>query len=234
MGGTSEIGMAVVEALRPARGTEVVLVGRDRGALAAVGDSLPCDVSIEEFEATGPDHQELVGRLAAGGPVDIVLMAFGILGDARSAARSPRAALEILDVDFRAQVELGLLWAEALRAQGHGTLVFFSSIAGVRARRANFMYGAAKAGLDAFASGLGDSLQGSGVRVLVVRPGFVRGRMTAGMTPAPFAVDPQAVGRAAAEAWQKGASQVWVPPVLRIVATGMRLTPRPLWRRLSR
>ena len=77
-----------------------------------------------------------------------------------------------------------------LRHQGHGRLVVLSSVAGERARSANFIYGSSKAGLDAFAQGLGDSLVGSGVDVMIVRPGFVVGRMTEGMTPAPFSTTP--------------------------------------------
>ena len=86
-----------------------------------------------------------------------------------------------------------------------------SSVAAVRPRKANFVYGAAKAGLDAFARGLADSLHGSGVRVVLVRPGFVTGRMTAGMPPAPLATTPAKVGAATAAALRDGRSAVWIP-----------------------
>ena len=83
-----------------------------------------------------------------------------------------------------------------MRARGRGTIVVLSSVAAVRPRKANFVYGSAKAGLDAFARGLADSLHGTGVRVLLVRPGFVLGRMTAGMPAAPLAsITPRAGGR---------------------------------------
>ena len=95
--------------------------------------------------------------------------------------------------------------------------------------------GRPKAGLDAFARGLADALHGSGVRVLLVRPGFVTGRMTAGMTPAPLATTSQAVGAAVAAALRRpAAGTVWVPPSLAVLATGLRLLPRPVWRRLPR
>jgi short-subunit dehydrogenase len=112
--------------------------------------------------------------------------------------------------------------------------VVFSSVAGVRVRRANYVYGSAKAGLDGFASGLGDALFGSGVRLLLVRPGFVIGRMTEGMPPAPFSSTPEQVGEATVRALLAGRDVVWVPSVLRVVGALMRLLPRSLWRRMPR
>ena len=93
--------------------------------------------------------------------------------------------------------------------------------------------GSAKAGLDAFARGFADALHGSGVRLLLVRPGFVTGRMTAGMPPAPLATTPEAVGRATA-ALRRGQDTVWVPPALAALAHALKLVPRPIWRRISR
>ncbi len=109
-----------------------------------------------------------------------------------------------------------------------------SSVAAIRPRKANFVYGAAKAGLDAFARGLADALHGSGVRVLLVRPGFVTGRMTAGMTPAPLATTPSAVGTAVAAGLARGRGTIWVPPPLAVLAAVLRALPRPVWRRLPR
>ena len=91
-----------------------------------------------------------------------------------------------------------------------------------------------KAGLDAFARGLADLLHGTGVRVLLVRPGFVTGRMTAGLPPAPLATTPEAVGKATAAALRRGQAMVWVPPALAGLALALKLVPRPLWRRISR
>jgi short-subunit dehydrogenase len=113
-------------------------------------------------------------------------------------------------------------------------LVVFSSVAGARVRRANYVYGSAKAGLDGFASGLADALHGTGVRLLIVRPGFVIGRMTAGMEPAPMSSTPDQVAAATVRALARGRRAVWVPWVLRPVILGMRLTPQAVWRRMPR
>ncbi len=121
-----------------------------------------------------------------------------------------------------------------MREAGHGTIVILSSVAAIRPRRANFVYGAAKAGLDAFARGLADSLAGSGVRVVLVRPGFVIGRMTEGLPAAPLSSTPAQVGAAVAAGLAGPADVIWVPQSLRLAAVVLRLIPRPLWRRMRR
>jgi decaprenylphospho-beta-D-erythro-pentofuranosid-2-ulose 2-reductase len=109
-----------------------------------------------------------------------------------------------------------------------------SSVAGVRVRKANYVYGSAKAGLDGFAQGLADALHGSGARVVVVRPGFVIGRMTAGLTPAPMSATVDVVADAVIEGLRSGRQTVWAPKGLRPVFAVMRLLPRAIWRRLPR
>jgi decaprenylphospho-beta-D-erythro-pentofuranosid-2-ulose 2-reductase len=105
-------------------------------------------------------------------------------------------------------------------------------VAAERPRAGNAIYGAAKAGLDALAQGLADAAAGTGVRVLVVRPGFVVDRMTAGLEPAPFATRPDAVAEATARALERGDHTVWVPGSLRLVFSALRHLPRPVYRRL--
>ena len=122
--------------------------------------------------------------------MDLVISAAGVLTGQQTLDRDPLRAGLLVETNFTAHVTTLLAAAARMRAQGHGTIVVLSSVAAIRPRKANFVYGAAKAGLDAFARGLADSLHGSGVRVLLVRPGFVIGRMTAGMTPAPLATTP--------------------------------------------
>jgi decaprenylphospho-beta-D-erythro-pentofuranosid-2-ulose 2-reductase len=235
LGGTSEIGLAVLRALPADPARTFVLAGRDREALAAAGRGLPGGVELADFEARDEASRRRVLDLAfAGGPVDTVLAAFGVLGDQGRAERDPAHAEEVLTVDLVAQAGVLLDAAARMARQGGGTLVVFSSVAAVRARRANFVYGAGKAGLDAFACGLADRLHGTSVRVLLVRPGFVTGRMTAGLPPAPLATDPERVAAAVVAALAAGTEVVWVPGALRYLALALRLVPRPLWRRVRR
>lgn len=191
-----------------------------------------------EFDADDvARHAEfLAGVVERFGPLDVVVTAFGILGDQARAELEPEHALAIVHTDYVAHVSILTHLATLLRAQGSGRLVVFSSVAGIRVRRANYVYGSAKAGLDGFASGLSDALatSGSGVHLLLVRPGFVIGRMTHGMTPAPLSSTPDQVADATVAALARGRHTVWVPGLLRPVFTLMRLLPRPIWRRLPR
>jgi decaprenylphospho-beta-D-erythro-pentofuranosid-2-ulose 2-reductase len=166
------------------------------------------------------------------GDIDLVLAAAGALGDQADLESDPTAAAELITTNFTGLAAALLAAAARMRAQGHGRLVVLSSVAGERARKANFIYGSTKSGLDAFAQGLGDSLVGSGVSVTIVRPGFVVGRMTEGMDPAPFATSPEAVAAAVIGGIGSGAEVVYVPPVLRWVFAVMRLLPRAVWRRM--
>ena len=237
LGGTSEIGVATVRALDLPPGSTLFLAGRDQHGVATVAKNLPGTITIvtDHFEATNPDSvAAVIHRAFDAAVIDVVLPAFGLLGDQAAFEAEPAASAELLTVNVVAQTRALLEAAVRLRQQGQGTLVVLSSIAGVRPRRANFVYGAAKAALDALAQGLSDALHGSGARVLLVRPGFVIGRMTAGMSPAPMATTPEAVGRAIAEAINNDKRIVWVPRRLRAVALAMPLVPRPVWRRLPR
>jgi decaprenylphospho-beta-D-erythro-pentofuranosid-2-ulose 2-reductase len=240
LGGTSEIGLEILAALRLPPGTEVLLAGRDEQRMAAAGKELGARVRTLPFDATAPDtHEALIGEAFAGGDVDLVISAAGILTAQQILDHDPLAAGRLVETNFTGHVSTLLAVAGQMRAQGHGTIVVLSSIAAIRPRKANFVYGAAKSGLDAFGRGLADSLHGTGVNVLLVRPGFVIGRMTAGMAPAPLSTTPAAVGAAVAARLRRAGGTspggvVWVPPTLAPVAAAFQLMPRPLWRRLPR
>jgi decaprenylphospho-beta-D-erythro-pentofuranosid-2-ulose 2-reductase len=111
-------------------------------------------------------------------------------------------------------------------------IVALSTVAGERVRRSNFVYGSSKAGFDAFFQGLGDSLVGTGVRVMIVRPGFVHTKMTEGLEPAPLATTAEAVADAIVHGMERGSEVIWVPPALRFVMSGLRHVPRALFRKL--
>jgi decaprenylphospho-beta-D-erythro-pentofuranosid-2-ulose 2-reductase len=235
LGGTSEIGLAILAALSAPADTEVVLAGRDEQRMASAGKELPFRCSTITFDAMAPDAgKPVIAAAFADGPVDLVIAATGVLIAQDEIDDDPALGARMIDVNFTGHVTTLLAAAARMRAQRSGTIVVLSSIAAVRPRRANYVYGAAKAGLDAFARGLADALAGTGVRVLLVRPGFVTGRMTAGLPPAPLAVTPGQVGTAVAAALEGTASQLWVPRSLAALAMAIRLAPRSLWRRMRR
>ena len=148
-----------------------------------------------------------------------------------SASEQAEAAA-LAHVNFTGAISASVAVANRLRKQGHGTLVVLSSVAGERVRKANFVYGATKAGLDGFAQGLGDSLEGTGARVLVVRPGFVHSAMTKGMKAAPFATTPDKVADVTVQGLRRGSRTVWAPGILRFVFSALRHVPGPIWRKL--
>lgn len=235
IGGTSELGLAILAALPLRLDTEVLLAGRDATRLQAAGETLPGEVRVLQYEATDPEAAErLVTDATANGPLDLVISAAGVLIRQDRLDAAPAEAGLLVETNFASHVTALLAAAAAMRQAGHGTIVILSSVAAIRPRRANFVYGAAKAGLDAFGRGLADALHGTGVRVLLVRPGFVVGRMTAGMNPAPLSCLPPEVGAAVAAGLARSSSVVWVPPAMRLLGAVIPVVPRPLWRRLRR
>lgn len=238
-GGRSEIGVAIATRLAP--GNTVVLAARPGAdladAVAACRAAGATEVETAEFDADEVAAHEAVveGIESRLGAIDVAVLAFGILGDQAKAEADAGEVVRILHTDFVAQASLLTVLAARMRARGSGTLVAFSSVAGQRVRRPNYVYGSAKAGLDGFASGLADALHGSGVHLIIARPGFVVGRMTAGMTPAPFSSTPDQVADAVVARIAEGHGvEVWIPRKLAALFAVARFVPRSLWRRMPR
>jgi len=207
-------------------------------ALAARG--ITADAIAFDADATST-HEAVVDQafgaaMAASGAdgLDLAIVAFAVLGDQERAKRDPATAARLATTNFVGAVSVLTALGNRFARQGHGTIMVLSSVAGERARKANYPYGATKAGLDAFAQGLGDALADANVHVLVVRPGWVATKMTAGNRAAPLATDPQRVAKDVLDGLERGAHTVWSPRVLRGVFALMRALPRPLWRRLER
>ena len=239
---TSDIGAAIAERLVRGGCGDVVLAGRRPPAMEAVAARLR-DAGAEQVEIVAWDAADVESHAAAvdaafaaagsGRDLDAVVLAAGVLGDQAEFDKDPAAAAEAVVTNYGGPVATLLHVAERLRAQGHGTIIVLSSVAGERARKGNYVYGSTKAGLDAFAQGLGDALVGTGVRVLVVRPGFVHSSMTEGRDPAPFATTPEQVADAVVDALARGREIVWVPGTLRVVFSAFRHLPRGVWRRVA-
>ena len=246
-GGNSEIALATVEALVPDGLEHVVLLVRDpTGPTAAERlEGKGVRTTVLPFDAdaidthTGAVDAAIAAAVAGTGTdtpagLDLAIVAFALLGDQDASTRDPAAAVALAHTNFTGAVSVLTILGERLRAQGHGAIVVLSSVAAQRARQANYPYGATKAGLDAFAQGLGDALAPAGVHVLVARPGWVRTKMTSARAtkPPPMATDAGGVGRDIAAGLRKGAHTVWSPPALRYAFAGMRLLPRRMWRRI--
>ena len=239
LGGSSDIAGALVDRLVADRCRTVILGGRNADALARAAkrakESGADSAKTVMFNALDIDNVEAAVAEcfeAVGDTVDLVLITIGRLGDAAADVTEARRIAENITVNFTWPAAALSSTAQRLRAQGYGRVVVFSSVAGVRIRQANFIYGSAKSGLDGYALGLAETLRGSGVHLQVVRPGFVRTKMTAGLRSAPFAVDPEVVATAVMRGIESNQSIIWVPSTLRWVFLVLRHLPQQLWRRI--
>lgn len=236
LGGTSDIAIATIEVWAHSCRPRVVLAARPtprRAEVAARLRSQGLDVEELDFEAEDPgSHPAVLDRAFAGTDVDVALVAFGILGDEEEAWQDHASAVAHANVNYVGAVSVGVLLAQRMRRQGHGTIVALSSVAGERVRRSNFVYGSTKAGMDSFFLGLGEALRPEGLQVCVVRPGFVHTKMTTGREAAPLSVTPEQVADAVVDAVANRRDLVWVPAALRPVMSGLRHVPRALFRKL--
>jgi decaprenylphospho-beta-D-erythro-pentofuranosid-2-ulose 2-reductase len=238
LGGTSEIGLAICERYLLNAQARIVLAalpddpGRD-DAVAQMTAAGAKSVELVDFDAvdTG-SHPKVIDAAFAHGDVDVAIVAFGLLGDAEELWQNQRKAVQIAEINYTAAVSVGVLLGERMRGQGFGQIIAMSTVAGERVRRSNFVYGSTKAGLDGFYLGLGEALAPSGVRVLVIRPGQVRTRMSAHIKEAPLTVDKEYVANLAVTSAAKGKELVWAPGAFRYVMMVLRHIPRPIFRKL--
>lgn len=245
LGGTSDIGSEI--ATLTCDGQDVILAARRPEATRELADNLKArgatSVHTLAFDATAVNsHRELVTTARElAGDISLAVVAFGILGDQERAETDEAHAVEIATVDYTSQVSMLTVLADVLSHQSStSTIVAFSSIAGWRVRRANYVYGSTKAGLDAFCQGLSDALHGTNVTLIIARPGFVIGSMTTGMKPAPMSVYPHDVATAVVNAYttttsaKSKSTTLWIPGRLRLLAWILRIVPRPIWRKMPR
>ena len=238
LGAGSDIAHAITQRLVDGRARTIVLAGRkpdeyaERAAeLRKAGADVVDQVAFDALDLTS--HPSFVdGVWEHHGDVDLALVAFGVLPDQDALDHDPEAAGVAAVTNYAGAVSVCTAVADRMSRQGHGTIVILSSVAGQRARKAMPVYGSSKAGLDAFAQGLSDRLHGTGVRVVIVRPGFVTTSMTAGQKAAPFSVDADTVADAVVRGLQLGSPVIWVPPILRWVFMVFRHLPSAVWRRM--
>lgn len=238
-GGASELGLAIVHELLAGQAglarAEVVLAGRpnsvNRATAIASVEQTGAAVQWLEFDAADVDSHAAVVEAAFAAPVDVAIVAFGVLG-ARETWRDHADTLRLARANYLGALSIGVLLGQRFTAQGQGKLIAISSMAGERVRRANLVYGSTKAGMDGFYLQLGVELAAEGIQVLVVRPGTVIGRMTAGRQRVPLSTTPEKVAKATVRALNAGRALVRVPAVFNVISAVYRNLPAWLVNRM--
>jgi decaprenylphospho-beta-D-erythro-pentofuranosid-2-ulose 2-reductase len=238
-GGTSDIGVAILKEILQPGVARVVLVSRDLDRSHDAYDELSLNFPEVDFFHVRWDASDVQSMphvvsevVASVSDIDIAVICQGLLNEGHDYFADPSAVAEMANVNFTGTMALMYALAGQMRGQGYGKIVLLSSVAGQRVRRANPAYGATKAGIDGFALALDHELANSGVSVLVVRPGFVDTKMTAGMKKAPLSTDATSVARATARALSGQTKVIWVPGALRWLFLILKNLPLPIWRRL--
>ena len=237
LGGSSDIGVAICAAFSAGRQGTVILAGRPTDERRAAGARLTSTgLTAEEVDLDVTDtasHASFVEAVFAEGDVDLAVVAFGSLSEQSKLLEDPDAAVAMAHVNFVGPMSLGLRTANAMAAQGRGTILILSSVAAVAPRPANFVYGATKAGLDALFVGLSAAVENRGVNVHVVRPGFVRTRMTRGHADAPFATTATRVARDVVEGVRRGNQVIWTPRIVQPVGLALSVLPQKIINRMK-
>ena len=237
LGGTSEIGLGLISEFLERGPAKVSLAARaDSPRITDAVESLKAqgaDVEVIDFDATDFEaHPGVIDKAFERGDVDVAVVAFGTLGDQEELWQDQEKAVASAQINYTAPVSVGVLLGKKFKAQGHGTIVALSSVAGMRVRRSNFVYGASKAGTDGFYVNLNEALRGTGVNVLVVRPGQVRTKMSADAGEAPLTVDVDEVAEATVKAVLEGKSSIFVHPLFQYVSLAFKFIPQSIFRRL--
>ena len=238
-GGTSEIGQAILKRVVKPGVSRVVLVSRNldkaESSTTSLADRFPeVDFHHVRFDASDAASMQDVVQAVTDeiGDIDVAIVSQGLLNEGVDYYANPSGLIEMANVNFTATMTLLYSLATQLKSQGYGKIVLLSSVAGERVRKGNPAYGATKAGIDGFALALDHELVGSGASLLVVRPGFVSTKMTAGMKKAPFSTDADSVAAIVEKGIAADKKVVWAPGVLRWMFLILKNVPLPVWRRL--
>jgi decaprenylphospho-beta-D-erythro-pentofuranosid-2-ulose 2-reductase len=238
LGATSAIARAAAVAFA-AKDYPLYLAGRDRDELARLADDLNIRYGIDVrwglFDAedfTG--HAAFVnGVQAETGALYGVLLAFGYLGEQQLAAHDARERELIIVRNLTGAISILEYCADVLERQRAGFIIAISSVAGDRGRQSNYLYGAAKGGLNIYLQGLRNRLFHAGVRVVTVKPGFVDTAMTFGRPGMFLLARPEQVGQRIVAALERRADVIYVPWFWRYIMLAIRLLPETLFKRLK-
>lgn len=222
--------------LLAADGDRLLLAGRDQVRLQSLADDLKVRgaaeaVPLPVFDAARPET--FADLLEAAGTFDRVLIAYGLLPDQQAIKDDPLQIHAALQINQDSVIDLCTRIAGIFTGQGHGTLAVISSVAGLRGRQSNYIYGTAKGALNLFLQGLRNRLHPQGIRVLTLLPGFVESPMTADIKKGPLFVSAAKAGACIHRALTRSRGEVvYVPFFWRYIMWIIRAIPEPLFKQL--
>jgi len=237
IGATSAIAEACARRLA-ARGARLYLIARDGERLQLMMRDLGLRGASAVASATvdlraHAEHARLVEDAWTHlGGVDAVLIAHGMLPDQATCEQDMAALRDVFETNTLSVMSLLTHVAPRLIAQRRGTIAVISSVAGDRGRASNYVYGASKAALDAFLSGLRNRLAAHSIRVVTVKPGFVDTPMTAALRKGWLWASPDQIARGIVRALDGGAEIVYLPWFWRPIMAVVRALPERWFKRM--
>lgn len=239
IGATRGMGRSLAR-LMAARGDSLALLGRDpeelrRSAadLETAGSPLVATVACDLLKPDTFEPALDAAATALGGTFDTVVVTAGIFATQDALEQDAALRDRVLVTNFVNTIHFCEAARTRLLAAGGGTLCVFSSVAGDAARKPVIIYGATKAGLSHYLTGLDHKFRADGLATVLVKPGFVRTSMTAGLPEPPFAGDPDVVARTVLGAIDRKTPVVYAPAPWRLVMLVIRNLPRAVMRKIG-
>ena len=237
IGATSAIAGETAKAYAE-NGARLFLTGRNAGKLASVGDDLrvrgatQVETAVLDVSQISRHREVINSAIETLGGLDVALIAHGTLPDQAGCQQRVADTVEALHVNFTATIALLTELANYFETQRSGSIAVITSVAGDRGRQSNYVYGAAKGGVDRFLQGLRNRLHQSGVAVVTIKPGFVATPMTAAMRKNPLFASAQRVGQGIHRAIERRRDVVYIPWFWRPLMTVIRSLPERIFKRL--
>ncbi len=238
IGGGSDIASALVDKWVDMRCQRVILAGRSFSVMEQVQSQLQSHSSAKveivyldmaDHESLAPLTAEVFERFP---DIDMAVLAAGQLGDQAVDETDPKRIEQMFDVNATGPAIFLTACASEFKKKGAGTIVVLSSVAGEKVRRSNYVYGASKAATDSLSLAMSEALRGTGVNVLVVRPGFVSTKMTQHLAKAPLATTKEKVAADIIDALAKKKTLIWSPKEMRWVMLAYKHIPRMIARKI--
>jgi decaprenylphospho-beta-D-erythro-pentofuranosid-2-ulose 2-reductase len=237
-GATSAIAQAWMRLLAPG-GVSFFIVARNTTHLKAVAQDLVTRgadsvyMETSDLDQTAAHPAMLERAVTSLGGLDCALIAHGTLGDQPASEADYATAAASFQTNFLSAVSLVTWLANYFAAQYRGTIAVISSVAGDRGRKSNYVYGSAKAGLNAFLDGVRNRVDREGVQVLTIRPGFVATPMTAHLPQGPLFVTPDQVARDILKAIESRRDVLYTPWFWRWIMALIRVIPEWKFKRMD-